>query len=304
MDRVPLSYTLPKVMNIPFYKMTTAWSDTILVNALSTENFRLPSAREVLHICNRRSGIGGDGIVFLLEEKEINRKGRGITFRHFSASSGEESVNYGALLSAAKFAFDFGLFHRRKLTLTIEEQKIEIDGIDSKLFRLDLGLPFQGEDSWIDEETPLLREIWTPLAGKTIRYARISFDRLPRSAQEVAVVLDRTDEETLFAFSRRMLSEERPVFTVFPRVLDNGTMDIRFIPEDGYHDSVIESAAAVVAAACEGLLLREVRIPSVGGDLFINWEGSGNLSVTAIPGYAYTGEFSNVFGEDSDGSFT
>lgn len=289
------------VMNMPFYKLAVAWTDIVLVNGLSLEWVPQPSPEQIIRICSRRGGIGADGLALLLPGSE----GR-MLLRYFSGTTGEGAVNYGAILGIAKFAFDFGLFHHQRLQLQLQtpswEGGLTVDSVDSHIFRLDVGIPVDGTGRQIDEETPLVQELWSSGQGKGIGYTTMAFRQSGLTSTGINLLLSEAEEQVLYRFSSRIIEKGGALPALLCSAPDNATLEVDFYPPGGSHDAVLEAAAALVGCACQGVVLREVRIPSRWGDLFINWEGDGNVSVSALPAYLYTGEYADLFGEDDDGS--
>ncbi len=123
-------------MDIDFYKIVTGLNDLVLINYITApppNPDNLPGLSREL--CNRRTGVGANGVAYLFPGEEKNLKLK------FFRPDGEESVLYNdALLCMSRFIFDSGMTGSAMMVETIRGIR-RVDLLDSRNFRLNMGAP-------------------------------------------------------------------------------------------------------------------------------------------------------------------
>jgi diaminopimelate epimerase len=126
-------------MKVKFIKMEALANDFIFIDALENKGFKPNLLLELaFDLCNRRRGIGADGVIFI----DASKSGKGenqISIRVFNAD-GTEAENCGnGLRCAARYAYDqvytkgkreFEILlekSKRKVTAFVDEDDITVD---------------------------------------------------------------------------------------------------------------------------------------------------------------------------------
>ncbi len=283
-------------MDIPFYKLAVAGCDFLLINGITAEIYEKDLTPEiVISMCDRRNGIGAEGVVLLAAAAEQHV---GISF--FSAGNGKKRNSGAAFICAARYAFDFGLFSSGRLVLETGSSDMEISGIGSTLFQIDLGAPVSLENRPIDEDEQLKVEVWMPAGGKPVAYTSLLFPVLYENP--ISVVFESLDPQRRLSFSRRPEDAHTPGTSVFARAISGDQIHYLAETEHGLGDCVAEAAAALVTLACSGTSSREMTVRNLANshenELYVTWAGNGKVSVSGVPRYIFTGEYST---EDDDG---
>jgi diaminopimelate epimerase len=287
-------------MDISFYKLVLADCDFLLINALTNDiSEHLFDRKSVDLICDRRRGVGGDGIILLYPSREQN-----VGLHFLSPLSGtqekkREDLNASALLCASRFAFDFGLFNRDRLVIEGPTKDIEITCIDSTLFQIELGIPISLSGEEIKEDDRQEVHLWKPLQDQSIAYTCCSFSEFP--ARATAMVPGIPETERAEAFCRHVRKQDIGS-AVFAVAEQQSLVAYSPFPAQGPGDAVIEAAAATLLCASGGSSGREVTARKVNRnqseELYVTWTGSGSLVVGGVPHYVFTGNYST---EEKDG---
>jgi diaminopimelate epimerase len=283
-------------MDIPFYKLAVAGCDFLLINGITAEISEKALPPElILSMCDRRNGIGAEGVILLSAAAEQH-----VGISSFSGRDGKKRSSGAACMCAARYAFDFGLFSSGRLVIATDSSDLEIHGIGSTLFQIDLGAPVSMENRPIDEDEPLKVEVWMPAGGMPVAYTSLLFPALYENP--IAVVVEHLDSQRRLAFGRRPEDAQTPGTSVFATAISSEQIHYRAEREQGLGDCVAEAAAALVALACSGTSTREMTVRNLENthenELYVTWTGNGNVSVSGVPRYIFTGEYST---EDDDG---
>ena len=111
-------------MTLHFTKYHGTGNDFILVDCTTSEDFKL-SAAQIGHLCDRRFGIGADGIILIFKHPQLNFK-----MQYFNSDGSKSFCGNGARC-ATQFAHSLGLFDK-------EASFEAIDGIHSASIENDL----------------------------------------------------------------------------------------------------------------------------------------------------------------------
>lgn len=113
-------------MTISFYKYQGTGNDFIIIDNRETMNGHF-SSKEIKHLCERRFGIGADGLMLL-----GNAKGYDFSMKYYNADGREGSMCGNGGRCMVKFAYDLGI-HRpvyRFLAVDgVHQAEIDLNGI-------------------------------------------------------------------------------------------------------------------------------------------------------------------------------
>lgn len=283
------------LMELAFYKLHIAGSDFILLNGFSSRFSRTPRGKEIIDLCDRRRGIGGEGLIILQPGREQQA-----SISYYSGCDGKSRDNGAALLCAARFAFDFGLFDRGRMVFEGSNgADFTTESIDSRVFKLEIGHPLiAGSGKEIREDEALATESWHASGEKPVHYNRVRFSRFPAPALARAVVMEKPDPPLRRAFSRRMEEEKASaIFTLGRREEEIELYYGRQLCED----SCLDVAASLIVTVCNGSSEREAEMKTPWGSLLCSWEEEGFCIVSGMPQYSFSGDYTM---EDDDGPLT
>lgn len=114
-------------MNLHFFKYQGTGNDFLLVD--NRKNDIILSTAQIQHLCDRRFGIGADGLMLLNE-----KTGYDFEMRYFNADGKEGSMCGNGGRCMIKFAYQLGIHREMYRFLAVDgthEAEIDIDGIVS-----------------------------------------------------------------------------------------------------------------------------------------------------------------------------
>ena len=269
-----------------FAKMHGIGNDFIII-----DSFRQPVTQPQIlarRLCDRHTGIGGDGLILALPSEAADAR-----MRIFNADGSEPEMCGNGIRCLGKFLYDGGIC--RKESMTIETAagvlalEVETGGGLARRLTVDMGAPvFDPALIPVDAGD---NRVTLEAGGRTLRFFCVSmgnphavtFDLFPEGEEftRLGALLERHS-----VFPRRANIE-------FCRVNDHGGADVRVWERgDGPTLACGTGACAVLAAGASlGLLDREADIALPGGTLHIRWDAGGHLFMTGPAELSFTGEF-------------
>ncbi len=272
-------------MELDFYKLHLNSHDFILVNAFRQP---LPEAellpRLSAHMCNRHSGVGARGVIFLHPGDEHQAR-----VVYYDGSGAEEDLGGGALLCAARYAFDFGLAVRGTTVVENGEHALDVQCIDGVHFRHCLEEPKTAEGRIIADDPDVDLSVRVRVAGRSLSCTPIRLGHIV-----AAIYADK--EQLSAAVPIEGLDEEidiggEPYRVAGYQVLSRDELKLFFrSSEEG--DALEGAAAAATAAVLGGFCDRDVVIHHRGGKFLYEWQSPSNrIFMTGSPQYSFTGVY-------------
>ncbi|MBI4443226.1 MAG: diaminopimelate epimerase [Acidobacteria bacterium] len=283
------------MIRIPFTKAQGAGNDFLLLQ--STPEVPLPSPQLVQHLCDRRFGVGADGVLFLTipADPEVDAD-----LRIFNSDGGEAEISGNGTRCAAAYLVQTGRAARslaihtpagRKTLTLISQQENQF------AFEIAMGTPIL-PPARIPFRPP------TPVAEPVIGFL------LPLSSGSKAVTVTSMGNPHCsivvddFDWDWKSMGAEMERHSFFPnrtnvefyRVLSDHQIEVRYW-ERGVGvtlSSGTGSCAAAVAAILNGMVHSPVTVRTLGGDLSVRWDQEG-VFLTGPAEIICQGEF---FGRD------
>jgi diaminopimelate epimerase len=180
-------------MKIHFYKYQGTGNDFVLLDNRKN-NYDLLSTMQISKICDRRFGIGADGLMLL-----NNKPGYDFEMRYFNSDGGEGSMCGNGGRCIVKFAHSLGIIEHKAHFAAIDGEHIaQIKANNVSLKMLDVHEMEIGEDFYyLNTGSPHyvkyvknLKHISVVEEGKKIRYNE-RFKKLGTNINFVEVVADK-----------------------------------------------------------------------------------------------------------------
>jgi diaminopimelate epimerase len=241
-------------------------------------------------LCDRHTGIGGDGIVLILPDPEADFR-----MRMFNADGSEAEMCGNAIRCVAKYVYDRG--HTRKHELRIRTGRgildvvLTVGGDRVTAVRVDMGEPILDGPAIpvAVARQPVLNEPITLPSGR--RYA---FTAVSMGNPHAVIVVDRiTDNmvlgdgpliETHALFPKRVNVE-------FVEVLSRCDLRMRVWERGAGETQACGTGASAVGVACalNGLTDRELTVHLRGGNLRIAWADNNRVYMDGPAAFAFDG---------------
>ena len=276
-------------MDVSFLKLQALGNDYI---CLDHEKSQPPDEKHLPRlakkICDRRLGVGGEGMIILSREDET---GLSATIYSAQGTKGEECG--AALQCAARYAYDSGRMTAKEFSIFRGQRSIALQVIDSSNIRQDLGPPFLlgGEEE--------LKELPDMTFTKPVIIEKQEYSCTPVFIENPQAVLF----VSAFGGNLHHLAKKIDHDPLFPE----GTGSVSFVRlfsreefqvrawrrnENELHACPKTAAASLVAAALNGFSDREALVHLRGGDLFVEWnEASNHIFFTGPVEYVFSGNF-------------
>jgi diaminopimelate epimerase len=255
-------------MKLRFTKMHGQGNDFVVFDGVRQE-VRL-SPGQVRAIADRHFGVGCDQL--LVVEKPAS-EANDFRYRIFNADGGEVEQCGNGARCFARFVLDQGLTTKRRIRVETASGVIQPTLEDSGRVTVDMGVPrFEPREvPFLAEETRLVYPL--VVAGVTIEVSVLSMGN-PHAVQIVESV-ERAPVATQGPLIEHHAAFPQRVNAGYMQPLSRSHIRLR-VWERGAGETLAcgtGACAAVVAGIRRGLLDREVRVSTRGGDLMIRWPG-------------------------------
>ena len=240
-------------------------------------------------LCDRRTGIGGDGVILVQPSGAADARMRIIN------SDGSEAEMCGnGIRCFAKYVYDKGIVKKEALraeTLAgIMELSLETEQGRVKAVTACMGKPVLEREKIPVEGTGACLEQKLTVLGR-----EFTFSTILMGVPHTVVFVSAIDKADVLKYGPAI--ENHPLFprktnVNFTRVLDESTIEVRTW-ERGCGATLAcgtGSAGAAVCCALAGLTGRSVNVRLALGELFIRWAPDDAVYMTGPAAFAYEGE--------------
>lgn len=272
-----------------FTKMHGLGNDYIYFNC-TKQPVQNPEKLSVL-LSDRHKGVGGDGIVLILNSEVADFK-----MRMFNADGSEGKMCGNATRCIGKYVYERGLTAKTDLTLETlsgikklhlcvqngKVQSVTVDMGQAVLTPRDIPVRSEGE-SFIHQKITVAGQNW---------YATCVSMGNPHAVIFCEDVLNLPLEKIGPEFENHPLFPER-INTEFVKQLNKTTLQMRVF-ERGSGETMAcgtGACAVVVAAVLNGLCQKdeEITVQLLGGDLKIKWSSNGTVYMTGTADFVFDG---------------
>lgn len=272
-----------------FTKMHGLGNDFVVVNGFEE---RVTHAEELtVEICDRRTGVGADGLIVIMPSEKAEFK------MHYINSDGSLAEMCGnGIRCLSKYVYEHGLTKNTDFIVeTLGELNRQVltveDGRVSEV-SVDMGRPrfLRSEIPMLGEETRVIDE---PLevGGKTYNITALS-----TSNPHAVIFVDDVDNASVAELGPEI--ERHPAFpnrtnVEFVQLIDKANIRMR-IWERGCGETLASgsgSSASAVASIVNGFTERDVNVHVRLGALKISWPEDGTITMTGPATEVFTGEW-------------
>lgn len=258
-----------------FYKMEGLGNDFVVTHEVK-ENEIQQFKNQFVSLCDRRRGIGADGIIFVLSSDKCDFK-----MRIFNSDGSEPEMCGNGIRCFALYVNMLNLSELKKLTIETLAGVISTELIDNNKVTVNMGRPVLNAPAIPVAQTSgrvLMKEL--EIDGNTFKINAISMG----NPHAVLYVSDEITDKLVLGYGPKI--ETHPFFprktnVEFIKVLSPNEIQMR-VWERGCGETQAcgtGACASVVSGIINGLHEKSVIVHLPGGDLSISWGGSEDDSV-------------------------
>lgn len=258
-----------------FYKMEGLGNDFVVTHEVK-ENEIQQFKNKFVSLCDRRRGIGADGIIFVLSSDKCDFK-----MRIFNSDGSEPEMCGNGIRCFALYVNMLNLSELKKLTIETLAGVISTELIDNNKVTVNMGRPVLNAPAIPVAQTSgrvLMKEL--EIDGNTFKINAISMG----NPHAVLYVSDEITDKLVLGYGPKI--ETHPFFprktnVEFIKVLSPNEIQMR-VWERGCGETQAcgtGACASVVSGIINGLHEKSVIVHLPGGDLSISWGGSEDDSV-------------------------
>ena len=274
---------------VKFTKMHGLGNDYIYFDCINDANLIPNPAETAQKLADRHFGIGGDGIVLILNHADAD-----FQMRMFNSDGSEAEMCGNAIRCVGKFVYDNGYTDKDVITVFTGAGILELifatvaGNVES--VRVDMGEPIlKGLDipTTVDKEKVVLE----PISAAGINYEMTC---VSMGNPHAVIFVDQITDEQVFQHGK-----ELEVNTVFPnriniefcKVNSRTDVDMRVWERGAGETLACGTGASAVGVACmlNGKTEREITVHLLGGDLEIEWADNNHVFMTGPATKAFEG---------------
>ena len=263
-------------MKIPFTKMQGIGNDFIVIDCRDEKVGLRGEALGAFarRLCDRRFGIGADQILLLYNSETADFR-----MRIFNADGSEVEMCGNGIRCFAKYIWDRQLSEKSILEIETAAGIIKPEKAGD-LVKVDMGVPvLDGRRIPVDLDG-LIQDYPLTIEDKTFTITCVSMGN-----PHAVIFVDDVDSFDVQRYGPRIETHTlfpRKVNVEFAQVVDSQTVRMR-VWERGTGETMAcgtGASAVAVAANLKGLVQKKVTIKLLGGDLLIELDAGGHVSMT------------------------
>ncbi|WP_428054075.1 diaminopimelate epimerase [Candidatus Avelusimicrobium stercoris] len=272
-----------------FTKYTGLGNDFVLLDGATATDLKNPSALAKT-ICNRRFGVGADGLVLLLPSDKAD-----IKMRIFNSDGSEAEMCGNASRCVALYLFRRKMVNKKQISLDTLAGIIRTDITDEArgLVRVDMGVPHLTKGEIPMTGNPAETAVNFPLtaAGQTFYATAVSMGN-----PHLVIFVPDISKVPLSVWGPQL--ETHPLFPCktnveFVQVLDDKTVRMRVWERGAGITLACGTGSCATAVACilNHKTEKNITVKLDGGDLFIEWPDKKNIFMTGLAQAVFTGDY-------------
>lgn len=277
-------------VRINFTKMQGLGNDFVILDYEEYKKTGLSAGALALKLCNRRFGIGADGLI--ITDLEAKNADTGWIF--YNSDGSEAQMCGNGIRCFAKYAYKKGLTDKKEFSVKTKAGIIIPKILDNGLVRVNMGIPvLEPEKIPVKTENNMGFEVKAD--GKIFKADAVSM------GNPHCIII--TDEDTkAYALKYGRSIETNPLFpektnVEFIKILSRSEINLD-VWERGCGITPACGTGACASAAAgilNGFLDSRVKVNLPGGSLLIEWEGSKenpncSIFMSGAAEFSFTGE--------------
>jgi len=283
-------------MALGFVKMHGLGNDFVLMNFIMAEpdiDWPLLAQR----ICDRRLGVGADGLVLILPSDYAD-----LQMRIFNPDGSEAEMCGNAIRCVSRYLYERTMILNSEMTIEtkagIKKTQLlfsEENGLEQILVRVDMGIPVL-EAAQIpvhSQATPVVNE------GLELETSQLQFSAVSMGNPHCVVFVPTLESVDFYRLGPEI--EVHPRFpkktnVEFVQVISPRELKVR-VWERGAGETLAcgtGACAVAVAAVLNGLAERAVAVDLPGGRLEIEWAEDGRVFMTGPAQYVFEGKWPDI----------
>lgn len=275
---------------VNFSKLQATGNDFVLIDCFKENLGDVPLDVLSRNICDRRFGIGADGVLFLLPSKVANFK-----MRIFNADGSEAEMCGNGIRCFALYVYQHGLWEDKHIEIEtlagVKRVKLLMAGKKLEGIRVGMGrpifephsIPIKGKDN------PLA--ITLRAGGRRWDVATLSMGN-----PHCVLIVDNVEEFPVERIGGEI--EKHPLFpnrtnVEFVEVINRDLLKVRFW-ERGVGETLAcgtGACASLVITSLKGLTNRSARLQLKGGELYVEWLENGEVFLSGPAEEVFEGYF-------------
>ena len=272
-----------------FVKMEGLGNDFIVTHGLTEEEHNTAINNASL-LCDRRKGIGADGVIFILPAETEDADYR---MSYFNADGGEAEMCGNGIRCFALYLNEMGLSDKKEFFVETLAGLIKTERIGDDI-RVDMGAPVLDADKIPTKKADgqvIMEPI--PVENREFRITAVSMGN-----PHAVIYADQLTDDLVLGFGPKL--ESHPFFPKkanieFIKILSDDEIEMR-VYERGCGETMAcgtGACAAVVAGILNKKHSNKVTVHLLGGDLLIEWDGNPDHSVfmTGPANAVFKGEY-------------
>ena len=253
-------------MLVNFYKLEGTGNDFILLDSRSS-GF-VPRPKQVVAWCDRRFGIGADGILVLLKPSS---KSADFKMRILNSDGSEAEMCGNGIRGLAQFVYEHKLSEKKSLSIETPAGLIAVEQI-GKQFRVAIARPeFDPKKIPVKSRQPVINRNFK-VDDREFKITCVSMGN-----PHCVIVVDDLKKIPLSELGPKI--ERHPMFpqhvnVEFVQVVSRGRLKMRVWERGAGETLACGTGACAALAACFrlGLCGKKARVTLPGGDLIIEWD--------------------------------
>jgi diaminopimelate epimerase len=271
---IPLKLGYNMTNSFNFIKMEGLGNDFIVIHTASAKSLQ-SIVKQCVKLCDRRRGIGADGIIFIQPSKKADFK-----MRIFNSDGSEAEMCGNGIRCCSLYVKSMKMSKKQSLTFETNAGINSTEFLKNNKIRVNMGLPIL-ESSKIPTIKKSCRVIMHDLQ---VDCKKFKITAVSMGNPHAVIFSDELTDDLVSFWGPKI--EKHPFFpkktnVEFIKVLSEKEIQMR-VWERGAGETLAcgtGACASVVAGIIDNILATKVKVRLPGGDLLVEWNGKESSPV-------------------------